>query len=713
MTNLFIDTEVKAPHANALKKLGLHNYARHPGTQLLLTSYAIDDGQEHVVDNYHGEQYPFEFTDLIRDPQVRWIAHNAQFDRVVLKHKAFDIPRERWYCTMARAMIHGLPGKLEKLSQIYALGDAAKKDGHELIQLFCEQGANPDEHLAEWFRFIEYSSFDITSLRKLHTLLPSWCFTEHEQRVYHLTQKINDTGFKVDLPLAMQMIAACSHANASLSVRMRGLTDNLIEKGTQGKRIKEWLNDDRSEFEFDDLKAETLRKAVRDHKAGAIELDDDQLEMIELRLLSAKSSVSKCKVALNQAGADARIRYAKTYAGGGRIGRFSHKGFQPGNMPRPSQKWKKMVPEIIEMLGMGCAYDIWGDETLAACSDSIRGLIVADEGKKLCVADWSNIEGRWLAWMMNETWKLQAYRDQDAGIGEDGYKLLFHRMTGIPIELIDDFLRQQGKGCDLSMGYEGGIGAFLNIASSYQMDLVALAKAAPKTLPAEFMERGRSSWEWAQKHGATHGLPMFMYVALAALRDSYRASCPNIKAGWGYLLDTAKLAVQNPGKVFMTLQGRVSMACSSGGEWLSMRIPSGRQVMFCKPKIEVTRRVWKNEDGDLIEDEGKPSLTALKAPAWVRRPLYGGMLANAATQGGCRDILCHGLLEVDAEITPLGGNIILDVHDEIDVELPDESPYTHENLIHTMTTGLLDKLPWLAGMPLVAAGATLKRYRKL
>jgi DNA polymerase len=279
--------------------------------------------------------------------------------------------------------------------------------------------------------------------------------------------------------------------------------------------------------------------------------------------------------------------------------------------------------------------------------------------------------------------------------------------------LIDDFLRQQGKGSDLSMGYEGGVGAWLNIANSYQIDLVALALAAPKTLPAEFMERGRSSWQWAQKHGATHDLPENIYVALAALRDAYRASCPNIKAGWGYLLDCAKLAVQNPGKMFTTLGGKVSMATSTGGDWLGMRIPSGRQIMFAKPKIEVTRRVWRDEDGDLVEDEGKPSLTALKAPMWQRRPMYGGLIANAATQGGCRDILCHGLLAVDEEITPLGGNIILDVHDEIDVELPDSAAYDHEDLIRTMTTDLLARLPWLAGMPLVAAGATLKRYKKL
>lgn len=53
------------------------------------------------------------------------------------------------------------------------------------------------------------------------------------------------------------------------------------------------------------------------------------------------------------------------------------------------------------------------------CVNAVRGMLIADEGKKLVVSDLSNIEGRVAAWLANEEWKLQAFRDFDTIIGTD------------------------------------------------------------------------------------------------------------------------------------------------------------------------------------------------------------------------------------------------------------------------------------------------------
>ena len=711
MTRLYFDTEVKAPFAKALKRIGLDNYARHPATRITLASYAIDDAPAGVWDTRSAP--PRELVEAWQDPSVQIVAHNAQFDRVVTKHKWGPTDITRWYCTRARAYAHGLPGDLGVLSGIFKLGDDGKKAarGEELIELFCEQGANPDAHPLEWLEFMEYSLYDAIALRELDKRMPSWAFGEHELRVYHLDQEINDRGFAVDPQLAQAMIEASTWAQERLNARIQALTDGLIQKGTQRDKVKNWLAD--NGLALDDMKAETLRKAVRDADAGAIDMSAELREMVEIRLLAAKSSIAKCQTLLDTVSPDGRIRHTITYGGGGRNLRFSHKGFQPGNMPRPSRARKDPETQaaVVEALKGGYATTIWGDETMAACSDVIRGQIVAAPGHKLICIDWSNIEGRKGAWYAGEEWKLQAYFDLDAGIGEDVYKIIFHRMTGTPFEAIDDFLRQQGKGADLSMLYEGGVGAYLNIAQAYQMDLVKLARSAPEQLPLECMVRGAADWERLSRGDAeddekaadedkTFGLPKEIFIACAASKYAWRAGHPKTTQLWKDLLQCAKTAVGNPGKLFQCAHGKVQMGCDSKLDWLSVRIPSGRTIMFAKPRLRVVIKKDKRGKEYTVE-----SLTALKSPTWHRQHLYGGMLANAITQGGCRDILAWKMLRV----AEAGFPVVMHIHDEIIAEVPEHDPVlTLDHMKFLMT----EPEPWFEGLPLTASGFETTRYRK-
>src|SRR5690606_1609501 len=94
----------------------------------------------------------------------------------------------------------------------------------------------------------------------------------------------------------------------------------------------------------------------------------------------------------------------------------------------------------------------------------------------------------------------------DAGTGPDVYKTVYAKDFGIPVELVDDWMRQIGKVKDLSMGYQGGVAAFVSMAANYNMNIAELAENAWPSLPEDVKEeaqRNLSTWGNAEALGLT------------------------------------------------------------------------------------------------------------------------------------------------------------------------------------------------------------------
>lgn len=327
-------------------------------------------------------------------------------------------------------------------------------------------------------------------------------------------------------------------------------------------------------------------------------------------------------------------------------------------------------------------------------SSALRGCIVAPAGRKLVVADLSNIEGRMLAWLAGEDWKLRAFYDFDAGTGPDLYALAYAKAFGVSPEAVmenkktgDGSMRQIGKVMELMLGYEGGVGAYLTGAATYGIDLDAMADGAFDALPDEIVRDAARAWEWAEKQKRSYGLTKRTYIVCDSFKRLWRAAHPAIASWWSELKDTTARAIARPG---VTLRCR-RVLIRRDGNWLRIGLPSGRVLCYPSPQVD---------------DSGQISYMGVNqySRKWSRLKTYGGKLAENITQAASRDVLAHGLVAAEnAGYLP-----VLSVHDELICETPDAPEFCHEGLAALMSANP----QWAEGLPLAAAGFEAYRYKK-
>lgn len=710
MTTLWFDCETYSELD--LKKHSTHRYAAHPSTEITVAQWALNDGEPRVHDCTGGawnDEHYEELRTALYDPSVIVVAHNSHFDRTLLRHVwGIDIPVERWRDTMIKAMAHGLPGGLEKIGDVLGLPTDLAKDkrGKQLIQMFCKPAPKGskikrktrDTHPAEWAEFLEYSRQDIVSMREIDRRLPVWNYREGgaELALWHLDQRINDRGFAVDLSLASAATAAAELEKDRLKDKAYeasfGDLTNVSRRDALLKHIVEFYG-----VELPDLKADTLKRRIEDP-----ELPEGVKLLLSIRLEATKTSTAKYKALTNATSEDGRLRNTLQFAGAQRTARWAGRVFQPQNMPRPNiqlvadhfgvpfKKAEDLLPEYldlgIEALKAGVA-DLTFSDVMGLTANTVRGCIVAPPGKKLCIADLSNIEGRVLAWVAGEGWKLKAFADFDAGTGEDLYKVAYGRSFNIDPKDAVGQKRQIGKVMELGLGYEGGVAAFLTFAAVYQMDLDELADAVHTTAPKESLAAAYGVYEWAEKKRRTLGLPKNIYVACEVLKASWRTAHPQTKSLWKDVGDNVRAAINNPGVTFDVRMLKIRR----DGAWLRIRLPSGRYLCYLQPRVE---------EGDQITYMGVNQYTR----RWGRIKTYGGKLVENIVQAIARDVLAHNM----SWIEETGYEIVLSVHDELLTETPDEPRFSSENLAWLMSTNP----PWAQGLPLSAAGFETTRYRK-
>lgn len=684
-STLYLDLET---YSETPIKDGTHAYAAN--AEVMVFAWALDDGDVRVED-LTNTGLSWTVKKYLRDPSIMLVAHNSGFDRSVLRYQYPDLPLEisRWQDTMVQALSHSLPGSLDTLCDIFKVDQDKAKDkaGKQLIQLFCKprpinqtlRRATRNTHPVEWSRFLDYAKNDIQAMRVLHRKMPTWNYTGAELSLWHLDQAINDRGVCIDLELVEAAIQTVEHAQKHLAKRTVEMTEGAVQAATQRDAMLEHILKAHG-ISLPDMQKSTLERRLNDEA-----LPLAVRELIAVRLQACTTSTSKYKALFKGTNRDGRLRGTLQFNGASRTGRWAGRLFQPQNLPRPTLK-QAQIDLGIEAIKQHSA-DLLFDNVMELTSSAIRGCIVAPEGKKLVVADLSNIEGRALAWLANENWKLKAFYDFDAGKGHDLYKLAYAKSFGVAPESVDKEQRQVGKVQELALGYAGGVGAFLTFAAAYGLDLDQMADQAFNSIPPSSINDAQNMWEWTKKQRrSTHGLKQKTWMVCEAFKSAWREAHPNTAAWWKELEAAVTRAINQPNK---WMPCRRVQICKKGA-WLLIKLPSGR--CLCYPSARI-------DDGK-ITYMGNNQYTR----KWERLSTYGGKLAENITQAVARDVLAYNMPRIEFE----GYDIVLTVHDEVITEAPDLDDFNDVDL-----SRLLSHNPsWAQDLPLAAAGFTSYRYKK-
>jgi DNA polymerase len=463
-----------------------------------------------------------------------FVAHNASFESAVFKAKGLDA---EFICTMALAQSHGLPGSLERASKALQLDYQKDPAGMRLINRFCSPNRNGeyyDMDEKEMEEMLDYCETDVEVERAIFQRLPK--LSEYEQKVFNLTQKINERGIKIDVDLAKSAAFIASELTYKANERLKELTDGKFYSLGQTVRLKNYLN---HEYGLD---LETVSGTELLEKLPFVQ-DEEAQEIIQLRLNFGKSSAAKFDKARHAVNDDQRVRNYLIYHGAS-TGRWTSHTIQLQNLPRGIDVDPDVCIQLIKQKDANF-YGAFYDDPLGALSTCIRGLFVAEEGKVFYVVDYAAIEARVLAWLAGERKAVRLF-EQGADAYVEMAKDIYHDSK---LTKADKSERQLGKTAVLACGYGMGPDRFFATCSSFGIEVTPeLAEKAVRT---------------------------------------YRQTHKQIVSFW-YDLEGAAVATLRTGKNHRCGPVRFMRA----REFLYCELPSKRRLAYYKPRIEGNQLVY-------------------------------------------------------------------------------------------------------------------------
>lgn len=372
----------------------------------------------------------------------------------------------------------------------------------------------------------------------------------------------------------------------------------------------------------------------------------------------ASISGGKLKAGLARVHADGRLRDTLKYCGA-HTWRWSGKGMQLQNLPRPAKKFEDIddpskVTFPCVVVGKKNGRDVWGvdvdrlaEQAIAGrpCDEDeiallVRATLCSPVGWLLVAQDFASIEARATAWSAGDEAALAVFRS-----GKDPYKVAASAIFGVEYDAVTKPQRQVGKVAELACGYQGGPGAFTKMAATYRIDLSSLDTQ-------DIVNK------WRELHAPIRSLWFACERAFRAAIDGMRQT-----AGPCY---------------FVHADVDDAVACF---------LPSGRPIVYHQPRVD---------------EEGHISYLGAEKG---REHIYGGKIVENLVQALCRDLMAEAVVRTEKAGMP----VVLTVHDELVCEVPEAQAKAELERLHSL---MLASPSWAAGLPVEASGWMGRRYRK-
>jgi len=499
-----IDFETRSPVD--LKKYGFDRYCANEDTVPTCLAFSFNDeaGVPIIKSNpYKGSRRLVEHPDtasLLDHVAAGGLvyAHNAQFEFGIWNRRCVPLygwpplKIEQMRCTMAMALAMSLPGALGDAAA--ALGLDMKKDDHGqrvMMQLCrprktgkpsktdpgCQTCGGTGVYLnatcpvcVEWYddpdkyaTLYGYCQQDVRTERALHHRLLE--LDSREQKIWQIDQTINNYGVRIDVPAVKGGMAIVAAEKKRMDAEMRAVTGGHVDTCTSSTALTEWLC---AQGAVTAGVAKADVKALLDNDELPGDLWNDELfgnevlvegpvrKALKLRQVAAKASTAKMAKMLDTIGPDEIARFLYQYHAA-HTGRWGGRRVQPQNMMRPLKVFEdhEMQESIICSLAAG-----WSAQAIAAfygqpmdaIASVMRGFLIPHVGNEYVIGDYSNIEGRGLAWLAGDEDKLEAFRRQDDGTGPEIYIVAGAKIFGVDPETLTKKSpeRQIGKVSELA-----------------------------------------------------------------------------------------------------------------------------------------------------------------------------------------------------------------------------------------------------------------------